>query len=476
MPMARKTKIVATLGPACRDEGVLEAMLEAGMDVARVNASHASAETIREEVETLRRTTGRLGREVGIILDLMGPKVRVGEMEGGGAELVAGSEFALVAQPLIGDSSRASVSNADVPAALRPGDTVLLDDGAIRLRVLEAGEGEARCVVEDGGILRSHKGVNLPGIRLDTPSLTQKDIADLELGVELGVDWMALSFVQSSRDVARLRTAIAGKGSDIPIIAKIEKSGAVAEIEAVVEEADAVMVARGDLGVEMPLEEIPIIQKKIIEVASRRGKPVITATQMLQSMIENPSPTRAEVNDVANAVFDGTDAVMLSGETAVGSWPVETVDTMRRIISRAETVLPHDAWLEERRRWIDTGTVEAVCFAACELARQTEAAAIVAPTESGFTACQMSRFRPRQPILALTPEVKVERRLYLFWGVLPRLVGVRGSVDEMFAFSEQVARREGFLEAGKTLVITAGVKAPGEKGLPTTNTIHCVSG
>lgn len=473
--MAKKTKIVATLGPACRDAGTLQKMIEAGMDVARINASHTVSEIIEEEIGALREASRKAGKEVGVVLDLMGPKLRVGDIEGGEAAIADGQEYVLTVRPVVGDGKHASVNFPELPDVLRPGDTVLLDDGALRLRVLSIAGGEVRCGVENGGVLKPHKGVNLPGVRLNVPSLTAKDLADLELGMKLGVDWVALSFVQSSEDVARLRRALRDRGSDLPIVAKIEKPEAVAEIEAVVREADAVMVARGDLGVEMPLEDIPLLQKKIIAEAGMQGKPVITATQMLQSMINSPSPTRAEVTDVANAVFDGTDAVMLSGETAVGSYPVEAISTMQRIASRAETALPYAGWLEERRRLISSGTVEAVCFAACELARQVEATAIVAPTESGFTARQMSRFRPLQPILAPTPELRVARRLTLFWGVCPRMVGVRGGVEEMFDSAEEVAEREGYLGPGDTVVITAGVKLAGEEGVPTTNTIHCLT-
>jgi pyruvate kinase len=476
MTACGKTKIVATMGPACRDTSTLERMLAVGMDVARINASHASHDIIREEIQALREASRLTGKEVSIILDLMGPKIRVGEISGGEAYLVDGQEFTLSMRELEGDERSASVSYPGLAEALHRDDTVLLDDGAIRLRVLDAGGTEVLCRVETGGWLRPRKGINLPGVQLGLPPLTAKDLSDLELGLELGIDWVALSFTSSPEDIARLREELAARGSDIPIVAKIEKREAVENLEAVVGEADGVMVARGDLGVEMPLEEIPLIQKQIIEVAASQGKPVITATQMLQSMIEHPSPTRAEVSDVANAVFDAADAVMLSGETAVGSFPVETVDTMQRIINRAETALSYDHLLEERRRWIGGGAVEAVCYAACELARGMQATAIVAPTESGFTARQMSRFRPRQPILAPTPDRQAARRLTLYWGVYPRLVGVRGSIEEMFVAAEDVAREEGFLGPGDTVVVTAGVKERGEEGMPTTNTIHCVTG
>jgi pyruvate kinase len=472
----RKTKIMATLGPACREQGIIEAMIEAGMDVARINASHADEETIKEETRAIREASRKVGREVSIVLDLMGPKIRVGDIEDGEIILRDGQEFILTSQVVPGDSVRISVSNPDLPAVLVQGDTVLMDDGALRLKVESTTAVEVKCKVEIGGVLKPHKGINLPGVSLKVPPYTEKDLGDIIFGLESGIDWIALSFVQSSADIKELRSILRERGSSTPIIAKIEKRAAVEDIEAIVREADAVMVARGDLGVEMDLEDIPLLQKKIIGVAARQGKPVITATQMLQSMITNPSPTRAEVTDVANAVLDGTDVVMLSGETAVGSFPVESVATMRRIITRAETALPYAAWLEDRRRWISSGMVEAVCFAACELAQQIQAKAIVAPTESGFTARQMSRFRPRQPILAPTPEIAVVRQLTLFWGVSPRLVAVRGRIDDILASAREVAKKEGYLQDGDTVVVTAGVEIPKRKGVPTTNTIHCITG
>ena len=476
MQASGKTKIIATLGPACREASILESMIEAGMDAARINASHTSHEMMGEEMRILRDASQKAAKEVSVILDLMGSKIRVGEIAGGAASLVRDQEFTLHARDMEGNAQGVSVSYPGLPSVLQKDDIVLLDDGAIKLRVIAKKETEVVCRVETGGSLRSRRGVNLPGKKIALPSFTAKDLADLELGLELGIDWVALSYARSAEDIANLRKVLRERGSDIPIVAKIEKSEAVEDLEAVVGEADGVMVARGDLGVEMPLEDIPLIQKRIIEVAASHGKPVITATQMLQSMIERPSPTRAEVSDVANAVFDAADAVMLSGETAVGRFPVGAVDTMQRVINRAETALPFDHLLEERRRWIGGGVVEAVCYAACELARGMEATALVAPTESGFTARQMSRFRPRQPILAPTPDREAARRLTLFWGVYPRLVGVRGSIEEMLAAAEDVAREEGFLEPGDTVVVTAGVKERDEEGIPTTNTIHCVTG
>lgn len=475
MKNAGKTKIVATLGPACREVETLVAMIREGMDVARINASHADAETIRAEAEAVREAARRAGREVGIILDLMGPKLRVGEIAGGEVLLAEGSRLSICTAPLAGDAERISVNIPSFPTLVSVGDTVLLDDGAIVLEVEEIRGSEVVCRVVSGGVLRSRKGLNLPGKKLPLPSLTDKDLADLHAGVSAGVDWVALSFVRSREDLEALRRVLRKNGWEMPLIAKIEKREAVQDLEEVVEAADAVMVARGDLGVEMPLEEIPLLQKRIIATAARRGKPAITATQMLQSMIESPSPTRAEVTDVANAVLDGSDAVMLSGETAVGEFPVAAVETMRRIIHTTEGALNYAAWLEEARRWIGKGAVEAVCMAACELALQTEASAIVTPTETGFTARQVSRFRPRQPILAPTPDLAVARRLNLYWGVYPRLVEVHGGVEETLDKAKEVAREAGLFEHGQTLVITAGLKAPGQTGIPTTNTIHCIT-
>ncbi len=472
--MIRKTKIVATLGPASCKLEVLEAMIEAGMNVARINASHADAEGIRGQVELLRKAARNKGRQVGVLLDLKGPKIRVGDIQGGETALCEGQKFNLTTEQVNGDSTRVSVSNADLPDVLGPDNVVLLDDGALRLKVVDTTDTDVLCRVETGGVLKPRKGVNLPGAKLALSSLTEKDLENLELGLELGVDWVALSFVRSREDIALLREVLKERGSDIPIVAKIEKPEAIEDIEAVVEEADAVMVARGDLGVEMSLVEIPFLQKKIIDVCARHGKPVITATQMLESMTYNPTPTRAEVTDVANAVIDGTDAVMLSGESAVGRYPVETVEIMRRIVEATETALPYEDWLMERRQWVDSGLVEAVCYAACELALQTGASAIVAPTESGFTAQMVSRFRPRQTILAPTTDERILRRLSLFWGVYPRLVEVHGSIEEMLATAERVVREAGLLPRGGTTVVTAGIKPLKERGVPTTNTIHCI--
>ncbi len=470
----RRTKIIATLGPASRDPEIMLRMVRSGMDLARINASHADPKTIEEEVKSVRAAARRAGRMVGVILDLMGPKIRLGEVEEN-TFVEEGRDFILTDFPKEGDAASAPVSWPPLLDVLKPGDRVLVDDGSIVLKVMGREEEGVRCRVEKGGRLSSRKGINLPGRELDLPPLTEKDMADLELGMRLGVDWLALSFVRRAENLLELKEMLRAKGEDIPVIAKIEKREAVEHLDSIVEVADAVMVARGDLGVEMPLEEVPIIQRRVVSVAARAGKPVIVATQMLQSMMESPTPTRAEVSDVAEAVWEGADAVMLSGETAVGAFPVEAVSTMERIINRTEPHLPYGVWLSIRRKWACSGKVEAICLAACELASQLDAEAIITPTDSGFTARQMSRFRPRQIILALTPRKEVARRLTLYWGVHPAEVPVQGSVAEIFASAEEAARGWGFLDGGRPVVVTAGLRKPGE-GIPTTDTIHCISG
>lgn len=476
MEARRRTKIVATLGPSVRHGAKLEEMVKAGMDVARVNASHASHAVISEEIASLREAARRAGREVGVILDLMGPKLRIGELTGGGIDLSPGQEVVLSATLQPGCSAYCIPLDVEgFTGRLSAGDEVLMDDGALRLRVLESSAMGARCRVEAGGRLCSRKGISAPGVDLGLPALTEKDLADLEVGLSRGIDWVALSYVGSASDISRLREEMRRMGHAVLIVAKIERRAAVERAEEIIAEADAVMVARGDLGVEMPLEEVPLLQKRIVEAAASRGKPVIIATQMLQSMIEHPSPTRAEVSDVANAVLEGADAVMLSGETAVGAYPVEAVSTMRKIILKAEGALPYERWLEERRRWIGRGRVEAVAYAACELALRLGAGAIVTPTESGFTALQVSRFRPGQPILAPTPHERTARRMALYWGVLPRWAKVEGDTRGMFLSAGEAARAEGLAAAGDTVVVTAGIKKPGEEGAPTTNTIHCLA-
>jgi pyruvate kinase len=457
------------MGPSTRGKKILERMVAAGMDMARINASHAQREEIEREITLLKEVREETGKPLAIMLDLMGPKIRVGEIEGGSVYLRQGESITLTTRKVLGNSRRVSINCAALPCEFKVGDSVLLDDGAIRLRVEEVRKRELVCRVEVGGELKSHKGVNFPAKLLRLPSLTQKDVSDLKLGLSLGVDWVALSFVRSSSDIKNLRRVIGEIGGNQPIMAKIEKSEALSDIEEILRAADAIMVARGDLGVERPIEEVPLLQKGLIERAAHQGKPVVVATQMLESMIHQPVPTRAEASDIANALLDGADALMLSAETAVGAFPVEAVRTMAKIMRRTEEDLPYSSWMEVRRVLVEHGPVEATCFAACELARNVRAKAIMAPTDSGFTALQMARFRPESAIIALTPRQEVANRLMVAWGVYPVVVGVTGSVEEMFRTASQAALQGKWARKGDYIVITAGIKDPGAAG--TTNMI-----
>ncbi len=465
----KRTKIVATLGPASSDQPVIERLIRAGVDAVRINASHSDAAHIEALITVARRAAARLEKPLGVILDLQGPKVRVMEMQGGMATLKHGQEFRLTARKKAGDAAGVGLNHPSVLRDLTAGDMVLLDDGAIRLKVTKAGASQALTRVEVGGVLRSHKGVNLPDIEVSLPSLTEKDKEDVRLAVRLGVDWLALSFLRSPGDVRALKNLLAAQRSDIPVIAKIEKREALGKIDAVLAAADALMVARGDLGIEMPIEDVPVIQKDLIARAVVAGKPVITATQMLESMIGNPTPTRAEATDVANAILDQTDAVMLSGETAVGRYPVEAVQVMTRIITRTESVIPYAYRLEEKSLAVRTSTTEAIGFAACDLASVLKAAVIVAPTETGFTARQIAKFRPQAPIVAASPNPHVVNRLCIVWGVVPRKLGTHRTLDELFRLAAEEARLSGLARAGQSIVITAGVKLAHDT--PTTNTI-----
>lgn len=487
----RRTRIVATLGPASETPAMVERLLAAGMDVARVNFSHGTRAEHGRQIEVVREAARKLGRTVAVLQDLQGPKVRVGRVEGGGVHLAAGTEVELVPDDgAPGTSARLGVSLRSLGSQLAPGTAVLIDDGRLRLRVTSVRGEAVRCVVEVGGVVRDHKGVNVPGATLDVPCLTEKDLDDLAFGVECGVDLVALSFVRSAADVRVLREHLGRLGGPARVVAKIEKHEALDRIEEIVEEADAVMVARGDLGVEIPPEEVPRWQKAIIRAAVTRARAVITATQMLESMTSAPTPTRAEASDVANAVYDGTTAVMLSGETAVGAFPVESVATMARIVETVEGDLFGPGALGGAHGGRDSGvpglaspglnrhlptasvcgdvetavpTSEAISRAACSLAEDLRAAAILTPTRSGATARQVSRWRPRVPIVATTPSAEVAAQLCLEWGVVPLLVSEAPDTDGTVDLAVQTARESGLLRRGDLAVVTCGslVNVPG---------------
>ncbi|MGC8759231.1 MAG: pyruvate kinase [Bryobacteraceae bacterium] len=449
------TKIIATLGPATESPDMIRRLIEAGADVFRLNASHGTPEWRAQVIRSVREASEGAPFPVGILLDLQGPKIRLGTFKGGSAVLEEGAEFTITTEPIEGDSTAASTTYRDFAKDVRPGDRVLLADGALELRVLESDGVRARCRVVRGGVISDKKGINLPGVHLSTPSLTRRDMEILQAGLEEGIDLVALSFVRRSSDILRLRLFLEEKGANIPIIAKIEKPEAVENLKDILAEADGVMVARGDLGVECPMEKVPFIQKSIIEQARRAGKFVITATQMLESMIENPFPTRAEVSDVANAIYDGTDAVMLSGETSVGKYPVEAVRMMDRTAHEAELSLRKYGFRELPARDYVTHA-EIVADAAFHAARLAGARAIVVFSASGASARLVARYRPPVPIFTFTPSMAPARSLSVVYGVHAILQPHVSSTDEMMALMDRVLLDRGLVKPRDAVVFVAG--------------------
>jgi len=456
------TKVVCTIGPACRDAKTMARMLSAGMNVIRLNMAHGTPEQHAIDARTAREAARRAGRTIAVITDLAGPKIRIGEIKGNVVQLHIGSRFTLTTRSIIGDASRASVTYRHLPRDIERGDRVLLADGSIELRVLSVSGQDVECRVVDGGPLSSRKGLNLPTATVSAPTITAKDRDDLARAVEMGADFLALSFVKSAADVKRAQRLLKNEGSDMPVIAKIERHEALDNIDSIMERVDGIMVARGDLGVETPLENIAIVQKDLIRRANVAGKPVITATQMLRSMVDEPMPTRAEATDVANAVLDGTDAVMLSEETAVGKYPVQTVDYISRIARRAEAVMrDNTAGLPP------TKDVEgALSHAAVTVAAEVGASAIVTPTGAGTTPRIISRYRGPHPIIAVTPNPDVQRRLELTWGVKPLKCREFTDTDQMLAEGERAALESGLVRRGQ-LVVFVTVARPGGKSATT---------
>jgi pyruvate kinase len=456
-----RTKIVATLGPACSDRKVLGGMMDAGLDVVRLNFSHGERADHLARFATAREVAAERGRNLAILVDLQGPKIRVGLVDDDGILVATGDEVVLVAGTEHAGPSEIPVVYPALAADVNPGEHILLDDGAIALRVLAVDGNRVRCEVLRGGVVRSRKGVNLPGVAVSAPSLTDKDRADLATAVEAGADYVALSFVRRPDDVVDAKQAIAELGGDIPVVAKLERPEALDHLDEILDAADAVMVARGDLGVELAVEKVPPLQKEIIARSNSLGVPVITATQMLESMVSSPRPTRAEASDVANAIFDGTDAVMLSQETAVGAFPVEAVATMGRIAREAENTPQLASPPPPATGALDVTAT--VCKAAVQIATDLAASAIVAFSESGATARFVSRFRPRVPILGLTTTQATRRRMALYWGVeaaSPLEQGVE--LAAMIAQGDQRICDEGMATPGDLVVVVAGT--PGGRG------------
>ena len=455
----RRTKIVATIGPSCSSPDRLDALVAAGMDAARLNLSHGTHDDHRERATLVREAQERVGRPIALIGDLQGPKIRVGDLSAP-MQLTTGDRITVV-MGADGEAGELPIAPAAIGEVLRPGHEVLIDDGHVRLQVEEVALGRALCGVVVGGPVTSHKGVNLPGVPIPIPSLTRKDLEDLEFALKLGCDFIALSFVRSAADVRDLKALLEQEGSTAHVIAKIEKAEAVDALEDVLAESDAVMVARGDLGVEIGPALVPLVQKRIILEALDRGKPVITATQMLESMIHHPEPTRAEASDVANAILDGTSAVMLSGETAVGEFPVEAVQTMDSIARAVEPSLGYRHQIPEAT---DDPTIgNAMSNAACDLAEALGASAILVPTFTGRTASAVARLRPTRPIIGLTHKRWSVQQMAIEWGVTPIWIPECRDVEDLWNRSLDAARRAGVVESGDTVVITAGtaVNIPG---------------
>ncbi len=455
----RRTKIVCTMGPASSDPKVMEAMLRAGMNVARFNMSHGTHESHGQMMDRFRAVRDELGLPAAVMLDTKGPEIRLGEFPAGPVLLEEGQPFRLTTKTVPGDAQQASVTYAKLPAEVHPGDRILIDDGKLRLEVEKCDDAQIFCRVKTGGPVSSHKGINVPNVRLNMEYLSPADKADLSFGVEKGVDYVAASFVRRAADVEALRAYLAARGgTQIKIISKIENMEGIENFEEILDASDGIMVARGDMGVEVEFERLPGIQKRFIKRCQQSGKIVITATQMLDSMIANPLPTRAEITDVANAVFDGTSAVMLSGESAMGKYPVEAVRAMARIAVQAEQDDPR--FVSSGNVWHEmdaADTTNAVGHAACTLAKDIRAAAILAITKTGYTALRMSKFRPATLILAATPTLQTYHQLSLVWGVSPMLVEQHSSVDVLVYRCIEEAKRLELLQTGERVVISAGV-------------------
>ncbi len=463
----RKTKIVCTIGPKSNEITALSSMIATGMDVARINLSHGTHKEHSDNIRKVHESAETVNKRVAILADLSGPKIRTGKTATGLISLKEGTLFSLVTMPVPGNESEVYVSYQNLPQEVGEGDTILLADGQIELRVESIKPDRVVCRVAVGGELVSYQGVNIPGKELSIQPITEKDKEDLHFAVSKEVDWIAMSFVTKADDITALQAILKEEGRRIPVIAKIEKREAALNIEQILDVADGIMIARGDLGVEMPTEEVPIIQKKIIAAAMKKGRPVITATQMLESMVEAPRPTRAEASDVANAIFDGTDALMLSAETAVGKYPIEAVKIMSSIAKKTEENINYARLLAAKADWVAGNITDAISYAACELATDIGAKAIITATQTGNTARRVAKYRPPVPILALSSDAIVVGQLNLSWGVFAVKVPNSENVDETLAKAVEVAAAQNFINRGDRIVITAGalVNIPGSTNL-----------
>ena len=449
----KKTKIVCTLGPASENEETLRELIKNGLNVCRLNFSHGSHEEHKGRMDLVKKLREELNMPTAILLDTKGPEIRTGKFDVPEVFLEEGQTFTITMKDVIGDKERCTVSYKGLANDVKPGDTILIDDGLVGLTVKEVNNDDIVCEVQNSGIVKNHKGVNVPGVKVNLPAITEKDRSDIEFGIEQGIDFIAASFVRKVSDVLAIREILEENNADhIKIISKIENQEGVENLDEIIEVSDGIMVARGDLGVEIPTEEIPVVQKLMIKKCNEAGKPVITATQMLDSMIRNPRPTRAEVTDVANAIYDGTDAIMLSGETAAGKYPVEAVKTMATIAKRAEETM------RNRRDKINKSknVTDAISYATCTTAMDLEAKAILSSTASGHTARMVSKFRPDCPIVATTSNESVRRQLALTWGVLPLMREKSSNIDQVIVNSIEAAKTSNYVSKDDVVVITAG--------------------
>ncbi|MFC1845939.1 pyruvate kinase [Chloroflexota bacterium] len=463
----RRTKIVCTIGPGSSSPSVIEKLLKAGMDVARINFAHGVYEEQAECIEIIRKEAERIGKPVSIMQDLPGPKDRTGRVRGGGVILNEGDEFVLTIRQVLGDKHQVSVDWADLPKTVKLGDIIFLDDGNIKLETTNINTDDVKCKVVVGGRLSDHRGINVPGITRAVNTMTEEDWDHLNFGIKHDVDFIALSFIQDAEDILKIRRFLEEKNVSKMLIAKIERREALDKLDEILEVADGVMVARGDLGIEIPIQKVPMAQKAIVQKCNSLGKPVIVATQMLESMVDSPRPTRAEVTDVANAIFDGTDAVMLSEETAVGHYPVEAVDMMTQVALETERALPYEDILTAKGKNLKPETDDAISYSACQIAKQLNAAVIIAFTSSGSTARRVAKYRPEVSILAITPSEVTRRQLALSWGVYTAQVPSVKKIADLFAQGVAVARDLKLAHDGDLIVITGGVPigVPGSTNL-----------
>lgn len=453
----RKTKIICTIGPASESEEKLRELMLAGMDVARFNFSHGSHEEHKKKFARVVKISGELNLPIAALLDTKGPEIRLRDFKDGRAELVSGQKFILTTEEILGDNKRASITYKNLKNDINEGMSILIDDGLIEMIVNEIKGEDIICTVVNGGPVSNHKGVNVPNAILSMPYINDSDREDIVFGCEMGFDFIAASFARTKEDILEVRRILDENNSPMKVIAKIENMQGIQNLEEILSVSDGIMVARGDMGVEVPLEEVPVLQKKMIKMAESQGKHVITATQMLESMIKNPRPTRAEATDIANAIYDGTTAIMLSGESAAGLYPVEAVKTMARIAERTEEDIDYASRMKRRVSDVSPDVTTAISHATCTTASDLKAAAIITVTMSGFTAGMISRYKPDSPIIACTVNPRVCRQLNLSWGVVPLLIEKEENADDLFEEATHAVERAGYVARGDVAVLTAGV-------------------